>query len=109
MSARFLILETSGRVGQVALAQGDQVLGTRRLEEARRHARDLAAAVFELLQEQGWNPGEVDAAAWDPRPQSLLQIALPRFHRNESDDLWRLEPLYGRPSSAEEQWQATGR
>jgi hypothetical protein len=49
------------------------------------------------------------AAAWGPRPQSLLQLALPRFHRGESDDLWRLEPLYGRPSSAEEKWQATGR
>jgi tRNA threonylcarbamoyladenosine biosynthesis protein TsaB len=227
---RFLILETSGRVGQVALAQGDQVLGVRRLDEARRHARDLAPAVSELLKEQGWNPRDVggvvvdlgpgsytglrvgimsamafayatggpvfgvgafpaialqvpeevrradviadaqqgkvyvqrfmrqaatplwiaeselrievaarwleglpadvcvtgpglsvyrgrlrpevsrvDAVAWEPRPQSLLQLALPRFHRSESDDLWRLEPLYGRPSSAEEKWQSPAR
>src|SRR5438445_13223936 len=31
---RFLILETSGRTGAVALAQGARLLGSRRLEEA---------------------------------------------------------------------------
>src|SRR5437660_507558 len=41
---RLLILETSGRVGQVALARGDALLAVRRLEETRRHARDLAPA-----------------------------------------------------------------
>ena len=227
---RFLILETSGRVGQVALAEGEQVLAVRRLDETRRHARDLAPAVSDLFKEQGWNPrdvdgvivdvgpgsytglrvgimsakafayatgcavfgvqafsaiatqapedarrldviadaqqgkvyvqrfvrpaatapweaesdlrieivpdwlgnflddawvagpgltiyrdglkaavNQVDAALWDPRPQSLLLLALPRFHRNESDDSWALEPLYLRPSSAEEKWRATSR
>ncbi len=53
---RVLVLETSGRTGEVAIAHGDKVLGTRRLEETRRHARDLAPAVAELLREQGWRP-----------------------------------------------------
>jgi tRNA threonylcarbamoyladenosine biosynthesis protein TsaB len=43
---------------------------------------------------------------WDPRPESLLQLALPRYQAGERDDLWALEPLYLRPSSAEEKWQA---
>jgi hypothetical protein len=39
---RVLILETSGRVGQVALAFGEQILAEERLTEAHRRASDLA-------------------------------------------------------------------
>ena len=46
---RLLLLETSGRVGQVGIARGPRLLHLRRLDEARRHARDLAPAVAELL------------------------------------------------------------
>ncbi len=223
---RLLILETSGRVGLVALAQGARLLAARRLDEARRHARDLAPAVRDLLAEHNWKPGNVDAVIvslgpgsytglrvgimsaktfaystgsaligvetfcaialqagqavrldviadaqqdklyverfvrasgtepwrvetvlhiarlddwlgalpsdvavtgpalhvhgksvpghicqispkqWDPRADSLLQIGLPRFHSGERDDVWNLEPIYLRPSSAEEKKQA---
>jgi tRNA threonylcarbamoyladenosine biosynthesis protein TsaB len=226
LESRLLILETSGRVGQVALAEGPRLLGIRRLEEARRHARDLAPAVADLVTGQGWKPRDlhgvvvsrgpgsytglrvgimsaktlayatgcallaidtfaaialqapeearcldvvadaqkdrlyvqrferhtveeawvacaplaihtfaewlaalpsggwvsgpglqgqerrltpavrvVDAAHWDPQPGALLQLGLARFGRAEQDDLWTLEPLYLRPSAAEEQWQ----
>ena len=54
MQPHFLILETSHRLGKVALAEGDFVVGQRTLDESRRHARDLAPATQELLQEQGW-------------------------------------------------------
>jgi len=223
---RFLSLETSGRVGQVALAEGDQVRGVRRLDEARRHARDLAPAVKDLLDRQGWRPRDLQAVIvsrgpgsytglrvglmsaktlayatgcavlaidtfaaiarqapdetlrldvladaqqdkvyvqrfgrpapregmqalsdlsiqpfsqwlagrdkdawvsgpglrghetrlppdvpvvpadrWDPQPESLLGIGLDRYRRGERDDLWSLEPLYLRPSAAEEKWR----
>jgi tRNA threonylcarbamoyladenosine biosynthesis protein TsaB len=46
---------------------------------------------------------------WSPRLEALHQLALDRLARGEHDDLWRLEPLYARPSSAEEQWQRLGR
>jgi tRNA threonylcarbamoyladenosine biosynthesis protein TsaB len=216
---RLLLLETSGRVGQVALARGDSVLDSRRLDEARRRARDLAPAVAALLAAQGWRPrdldgvivsrgpgsytglrvgvmsakalayatgcallgvetfaaialqvppevGVVDVVAdaqqgrvyvqrfvraapdgplviteftqrfdepradtwvagpglrvygprlaegwrvvpqedWEPRPESLLRLGLARFLAGERDDVWALEPLYLRPSAAEEQW-----
>jgi tRNA threonylcarbamoyladenosine biosynthesis protein TsaB len=224
---RLLILETSGRVGLVALAQGARLLAARRLDEARRHARDLAPAVRDLLGEHNWKPGNVDAVIvslgpgsytglrvgimsaktvvyatggaligvetfhaialqaagqairldviadaqqdkiymerfirgngvepwavetalhiakledwlaalpsdvavtgpglhlhgksipghirqispeqWDPRADSLLQIGLARFHSGARDDVWKVEPIYLRPSSAEEQKQA---
>jgi tRNA threonylcarbamoyladenosine biosynthesis protein TsaB len=223
---RLLILETSGRVGQVALAQGEALRGVLPLEEARRHARDLAPAVQELLQAQGWSAQDLDAvivsrgpgsytglrvgimsaktlayatgcallavdtfavvaaqappealavdviadaqqgkvyverferpapaaplastqplcirpfvewlallappvwasgpglriqegrfpqsvrvappSCWDPKAETLLQLGLARYQRGERDDLWTLEPLYLRPSAAEEQWE----
>jgi tRNA threonylcarbamoyladenosine biosynthesis protein TsaB len=225
--SRLLILETSGRVGEVALAEGPSLLAVRRLAEGRRHARDLAPAVAELLRRQGWTPrdlaavfvsrgpgsytglrvglisakvlayatgcallaldtfaavaaqtppgidrvdvladaqqgkvyvqpfarredewrpsGEmairpfaewlagretaagvtgpglrkwaaqlpvaalVDAAQWEPRAESLLGIGLARYRAGERDDPWTAEPLYLRPSAAEQQWDARKR
>jgi tRNA threonylcarbamoyladenosine biosynthesis protein TsaB len=225
---KLLILETSGSVGHVALAEGGTIVGARRLDETRRHARDLAPSVKELLHEQNWpleevvgvivsiGPGsytglrvgimsakawvyatgskligvpsfhaiahaarspvppqsggviEVIADAqqnlvycqrfrsernglqpdndltikpvqewlaqlqpestvsgpalrlhrdklpqtvriaaeadWDSSPQSLLVRGLQRFLNDEQDDVFALEPLYARPSSAEENW-----
>jgi tRNA threonylcarbamoyladenosine biosynthesis protein TsaB len=222
---RLLILETTGRVGLVALAEGGQLLGVRRLDETRRHARDLAPAVQELLASVSWRPRDlhgvivsrgpgsytglrvgimsakalayatgcavvaidtfaaiaqqvppeilrldvladaqqdkvyvqsfgrtsseeilapsgpltiesfahwlarreagawvsgpglrgqesriaqdewvVAADRWDLGVESLLRLGLARFEKGEQDDFWSLEPLYLRPSSAEEKW-----
>jgi tRNA threonylcarbamoyladenosine biosynthesis protein TsaB len=56
---RLLILETSGRIGQVALAEGAVLRGSQRLDETRRHARDLAPAVQSLLADEGWRPRDL--------------------------------------------------
>ena len=56
---RVLILETSGRVGQVALASGDRVLAEERLTEARRRASDLALVTDRLLKDRGWKAREL--------------------------------------------------
>jgi tRNA threonylcarbamoyladenosine biosynthesis protein TsaB len=224
---RLLIIETSGRSGQVALALGERLLQSRYLDETRRHARDLAPAVAELLRQQAWRPRDVQGvivsigpgsytglrvgimsaktfayatgcallgvdtfpaialqvpvevarvqvmadaqqekiyvqqfarqqggrgwvaessltiepfadwlvcrektawisgpglrahenrlpagsrvapeSAWDPQPQSLLHLGLARLRQGKADHFWALEPLYLRPSSAEEKWQA---
>jgi tRNA threonylcarbamoyladenosine biosynthesis protein TsaB len=222
--ARLLLLETSGRGGFVAVAEGAELRGVRRLDQSRRHARDLAPAAAQLLAGQGWKardlhgvvvgrgPGSytglrvgimsaktlayaadcgligvetfaavaeqapvavervdvladaqqekvyvqsfgrdagrrrpltalavrplsewlagraadawasgpglhrwaarlpadvpvVEAALWDPRPESLLRLGLARYTAGERDDPFALEPLYLRPSAAEEQQQ----
>jgi tRNA threonylcarbamoyladenosine biosynthesis protein TsaB len=222
---RLLIVETSSRTAQVALALGGELRGARRLDEARRHARDLAPALAALLAEQGWRAREVqavivsrgpgsytglrvgitsaktfayaagcaliavdtfaalavqapepvtrldvladaqqdkvyvqsfvregddwqpatelairpfadwlvarepsawatgpglqkwasrlpaevprlEASLWDPQPASLLRLGRERYLVGKWDDPWTLEPLYLRPSSAEEQWNA---
>ena len=211
---RLLIIDTAQRRGQVALALDERIVGSRLLEESRRHARDLVPMVRALLGEQGWTPREltgvlvsrgpgsytglrvglmsaktlayatgcvlmgIDTFAaiarqapagtinvladaqqgkiyvqrfvqgqggpleiwpfnnwseslspgtwvsgpgldifadklpphiqalpsenWLPRPESLLAIGLERLTRGESDDPFTLEPLYLRPSAAEE-------
>lgn len=216
---RLLVLETSGRVGSVALALGAELGEVRRLDESRRHARDLAPAVKQLCESRGWKPRELDGVIvslgpgsytglrvgiisakalafatgcavlgietfaaiarqappeaqrvdvladaqqkkvyvqrwrrdlaegpmtirpigewlarlepgiWvsgpgvslcessipagnplvpperrDAQPSSLLQIGLERWRRGERDDMWKMEPLYLRPSNAEENW-----
>ncbi len=226
---RLLILDTStGGSGFVALGEGPELRGQRRLDEARRHARDLAPAVRGLLDEAGWKPREIhavvvcrgpgsftglrvglmsakafayatgcvllgldtfaavaaqtpvevtrldvladaqqdkvyvqpfgrqgddwkalaplairrfaewlherepsswatgpglrkweahlipevpraDSSLWEPHAESVLRLGLARYLAGEGDDVWTLEPLYLRPSSAEEQWQALGK
>ncbi len=227
---RLLLIETSSRVGQVALAEGAVLKQVRRLDEARRHARDLVPAVADLLAAAGWQPHDLEGvivdrgpgsytglrvgimsaktlayatgcallaidtfavialqaveegprldvladaqqdkvyvqrfgrppsgAAWEalaplaiepvsdwlaglagnewvtgpglrglesrlphgvqavaaerrePQPASLLQLGLARYRTGQFDDCWTVEPLYLRPSSAEEKWQQLGR
>jgi tRNA threonylcarbamoyladenosine biosynthesis protein TsaB len=49
---------------------------------------------------------QVEASLWEPQPASLLRLGLARYRAGQRDDPWTLEPLYLRPSSAEEQWRA---
>lgn len=222
---RLLILETSGRTGEVALVRGPVIVQHRVLDETRLHARDLAPAVAAMLGAEQWKPGDIQGLivnrgpgsytglrvgimsakafayatgcvliavdgfaavarqaptdamqiaviadaqqdrvyqqnfrrsgldseivavsplridpfsdwiqtiaegswvsgpglrifrarlptqvrvpqemSWDPRPNTLLDIGLSRYLSGQRDDVWKLEPLYLRPSSAEEKW-----
>jgi tRNA threonylcarbamoyladenosine biosynthesis protein TsaB len=47
----------------------------------------------------------VDSASREPQPRSLLQLGMQRFQAGERDEVWGVEPLYLRASSAEEQWR----
>jgi tRNA threonylcarbamoyladenosine biosynthesis protein TsaB len=47
----------------------------------------------------------VDAGRWDPQSATVLRLGLARYRAGERDDFWSVEPLYLRPSAAEEQWQ----
>lgn len=69
-----MLLETSGRIGQVGVAQGARLLGIRRLDERRRHARDLAPAVAELLAQQAWRPRDLQAVVVSRGPGSYTGL-----------------------------------
>jgi tRNA threonylcarbamoyladenosine biosynthesis protein TsaB len=59
MNGDWLILETSGRVGKVGLARGGAVVRSADLDDTRRHARDLAAAVDALLKAASLKPADL--------------------------------------------------
>jgi tRNA threonylcarbamoyladenosine biosynthesis protein TsaB len=69
-----LIVETSGRIGQVALAEGDFVIAARHLDESRRHGRDLVPQVAGLLAGQNWTPKEIDVVLVDVGPGSYTGL-----------------------------------
>ena len=74
MNPRLLILETSYHVSVVALAHGDTIVGDRKLDEARRHARDLAPAIQELLSGQGWRARDLDGVIVSRGPGSYTGL-----------------------------------
>lgn len=51
----------------------------------------------------------VEAAARVPQPAGLLAVGLRRYRAGPGDDTWSAEPIYLRPSAAEEQWRRLGR
>jgi len=71
---RWLIVETSGRSGQVALANGPHLSASRTLDAARRHARDLAPSVADLLNKQGWRPRDLTGVIVSRGPGSYTGL-----------------------------------
>jgi tRNA threonylcarbamoyladenosine biosynthesis protein TsaB len=74
MEPRLLIIETSGKTGHVAVALGGRLLGSRQLEESRRHARDLAPFTRELLAEQNWKARDLQGVIVSRGPGSYTGL-----------------------------------
>src|SRR5205823_13861207 len=70
----WLMVEPSGRAGLVALAEGMVLRGVRPLDEARRHARDLAPAVRQLLDAAGWQPRDLQGVIVSRGPGSYTGL-----------------------------------
>ena len=73
---RLLILETSGKIGQVAVAEGARMGPVRSLSESRRHARDLAPTIIELCAARGWRVRELDAVIVSLGPGSYTGLRI---------------------------------
>jgi len=71
---RALILETSGRAGQVAVAHGEDLGPTRMLERSRRHARDLSPAIAELCRSRAWRVRDLEAIIISRGPGSYTGL-----------------------------------
>jgi tRNA threonylcarbamoyladenosine biosynthesis protein TsaB len=71
---RLLILETSHQPGVVALAERNALRAERRLDEARRHARDLVPSLAELLAGLGWTAKQLDGVIVSLGPGSYTGL-----------------------------------
>jgi len=71
---RLLLIETSSRAGWVAVAEGATTLEVRRLDEARRQARDLSPAVGELLAARKWKPHDLNGVVVGVGPGSYTGL-----------------------------------
>ena len=83
---RILALETSGRTGSVAVAQGPALLATRELSSTMRHAVELMPAIRDLTRGQGWQPDQIDHLYLSLGPGSFtglrIAVAIARaFHQ----------------------------
>lgn len=74
MGEPMLLIETSGRRGLVGLAIDGLLYGEAALDPARRHARDLAATVRELLAQAGIAPKQVRSVAVSIGPGSFTGL-----------------------------------
>jgi tRNA threonylcarbamoyladenosine biosynthesis protein TsaB len=73
-SPLLLLIETSGRAGVIALARGPDLLGVQHLNEARRHARDLAPVTAALLAERGLAPCDLSGVVVSIGPGSYTGL-----------------------------------
>jgi tRNA threonylcarbamoyladenosine biosynthesis protein TsaB len=48
------------------------------------------------------------AELWRPRADSVARLAFRDYTAGRRDDLWKLLPIYSRPSAAEEKWAKHG-
>ncbi|MBM3997561.1 MAG: tRNA (adenosine(37)-N6)-threonylcarbamoyltransferase complex dimerization subunit type 1 TsaB [Planctomycetes bacterium] len=74
MPRKLLILETSQRLGQVALADNDVIVLERSLDESRRHARDLVPAIQHLLTQFGWRAHDLEGVIVSRGPGSYTGL-----------------------------------
>ncbi len=69
-----LLLETSARQGFVALSEAGSIVALRTLDESRRHARDLAPLVGEILRERTVDAKAVGVVAVSQGPGSYTGL-----------------------------------
>jgi len=57
---RIMALETSSRIGSVAVAQGPELLAEQSFTASLRHAGELLPTMAQMAEQQGWKPSDID-------------------------------------------------
>jgi len=71
-----MTIETSGRVGSVAIAAGEKLLQEESFSGGLRHAGELLPTMERLVRQQGWQPGEVEQFYVSAGPGSFTGIRI---------------------------------
>ena len=77
-NTRIIAIETSSGMGSVALARGEQLLGERFFSSQLRHGGELVPMMDRLIQEQSWQPSDIEQIYVSVGPGSFtgLRIAI---------------------------------
>ncbi|NLX59259.1 MAG: tRNA (adenosine(37)-N6)-threonylcarbamoyltransferase complex dimerization subunit type 1 TsaB [Phycisphaerae bacterium] len=73
---RLVALETSGRVGSIALTDDGCVAAERTLAEGMRHGREIVPLVAATVAAVGWSPRDVDVLALSIGPGSFTGLRI---------------------------------
>lgn len=73
---RALVLETSGRLGSVALAAGGDVLAEDRFAHGLQHAAEIIPRIDDLCRKQRWTPRDIEAVYVSTGPGSFTGLRI---------------------------------
>ena len=73
---KILALETTERIGTVAAAEDDHIVGQLRLDPALRSAQSLVPGLAQLLDQVDWQPADVDLVTLTIGPGSFTGLRL---------------------------------
>ena len=73
---RIVAIETSSRMGAVAVARGPQLLAQRQFTHGLRHAVELVPAIRDLTQAQGWKPADIQQVYISSGPGSFTGVRI---------------------------------
>jgi tRNA threonylcarbamoyladenosine biosynthesis protein TsaB len=75
---RLLLIETSGAEGLVGCGVGNQLVAEVRLDQQRKHTRDLIPQIQGLLKQLGWKASDLVgiAVSWGPGSYTGLRVGL---------------------------------
>ncbi len=74
--SRALAVETSARVGSIALVQDDVVLGERQFEHGLQHAAQIIPIIDHLCGSQGWSPRDIEHLYVSAGPGSFTGLRI---------------------------------
>ena len=75
-AAHIVAIETSSRIGSVAVACGPRVLAVREFSQSMRHAVELMPGIAELTSHQGWKPTDIDQVYVSVGPGSFTGVRI---------------------------------
>ena len=73
---RAIAIETSSRIGSIALADGERVLAERQFEHGLQHAAMILPIIDSLCREQAWGPRDVEQVYVSAGPGSFTGLRI---------------------------------
>src|SRR5947207_2286578 len=73
---RAIAIETSSRIGSIALADGEQILAERQFEHGLQHAAMILPIIDSLCREQGWGPRDIEHVYVSAGPGSFTGLRI---------------------------------